>query len=826
MSFKLLAIRPLDGCNTKFLKNLKENQIYQFYNDYDFYDEKQKKIEDFSSYVKVESLKSNSTIPPTLYDVKRKDGHEDLLVSISAIVGKNGSGKSSLIELLYISFYNLSVTEGIIKNRYRKAKIKEFRNKLGDTKEEKVIKLCLDEFLKYDFNNILFFGDYNKKVYQKTLINQNIYFTEIIEIIEKILIFIENNPFNKIEFPKEEYDKDVIQFRKSSFFQHITIFYENKLNNLIANNFLNFLKYSVKEIDFIEKDVFVEIYFEINKEFYLIVKDSNDKELKFRFYKLKDDKWDKIDFKDFFINETPHFFYNLVVNYSLYGLNSKETGLWVEKLFHKNDGYQTPIVINPYRDKGNIDINSENGLLRDRMMYNMIINESLRQVTPTNKVIKLVISRKSTQNLSVKVDLILASNEEYYDIFISNLILFFNSGSNIKFTKKSLISIKFIEHECLNYILKKLKRISQNYLIYNEFIFNQDNINDLSINNENIEKIIYLLQLLQVDRSHITNKLRQAINFIFINRIEEEKQETEKDEIYTFYGSQNYSRESNAEVQKISFKKFSKLIINRSSKYNIDIINLLPPSIFINDYKFQNKSDFSYLSSGERQQIFSLNSILYHLINLNSSYNNGFKFKYPYINLILDEIELYAHPDMQRKYVKELFYGISKLNIENIKGINVLFITHSPFILSDIPKQNVLFLEVEKLTKKAKPVDFEKMNTFGANIHDLLADSFFITDGLIGDFAKEKIQVTLEWLKKEANRVKNIFILSKNIELPTFVSREEEKAYHKLIIELIDEPLVKHKLKSMYLEFVDDDEYYKNEEIERLKAEIKKLESK
>ena len=40
---------------------------------------------------------------------------------------------------------------------------------------------------------------------------------------------------------------------------------------------------------------------------------------------------------------------------------------------------------------------------------------------------------------------------------------------------------------------------------------------------ENIEKIIYLLQLLQVDRSHITNKLRQAINFIFINRIEEER---------------------------------------------------------------------------------------------------------------------------------------------------------------------------------------------------------------------------------------------------------------------------------------------------------------
>ena len=36
MSFKLIAIRPLKGCNEKFLKNLKTNQIYQFYNDYKF----------------------------------------------------------------------------------------------------------------------------------------------------------------------------------------------------------------------------------------------------------------------------------------------------------------------------------------------------------------------------------------------------------------------------------------------------------------------------------------------------------------------------------------------------------------------------------------------------------------------------------------------------------------------------------------------------------------------------------------------------------------------------------------------------------------------
>jgi hypothetical protein len=34
--FKLIAIRPLVGCDKRFLKNLTEGEIYQFYNDYKF----------------------------------------------------------------------------------------------------------------------------------------------------------------------------------------------------------------------------------------------------------------------------------------------------------------------------------------------------------------------------------------------------------------------------------------------------------------------------------------------------------------------------------------------------------------------------------------------------------------------------------------------------------------------------------------------------------------------------------------------------------------------------------------------------------------------
>ncbi|WP_375191132.1 hypothetical protein [Chryseobacterium sp.] len=103
MSFKLLAIRPLDGCNPKFLKNLEENRIYKFYNDYEFLDNDLKEITEFGkrNYKEVKQIKpkENFYVPKNLFDQGK------IKINISAIVGKNGSGKSALVEL-FIAFIN------------------------------------------------------------------------------------------------------------------------------------------------------------------------------------------------------------------------------------------------------------------------------------------------------------------------------------------------------------------------------------------------------------------------------------------------------------------------------------------------------------------------------------------------------------------------------------------------------------------------------------------------------------------------------------------------------------------------------------------------
>lgn len=81
-----------------------------------------------------------------------------------------------------------------------------------------------------------------------------------------------------------------------------------------------------------------------------------------------------------------HFFYTIVMNYALQAYNSLDyqdekaedyqtdkvrgvnsNGNWMNSMFHKNDGYASPIVLNPYRDEGKIDMKTESDLTKNRL---------------------------------------------------------------------------------------------------------------------------------------------------------------------------------------------------------------------------------------------------------------------------------------------------------------------------------------------------------------------------------------------------------------------------------------------------------------------------
>jgi len=97
------------------------------------------------------------------------------------------------------------------------------------------------------------------------------------------------------------------------------------------------------------------------------------------------------------------------------------------------------------------------------------------------------------------------------------------------------------------------------------------------------------------------------------------------------------------------------------------------------------------------------------------------------------------HPDWQKKllnYLIEMFK-------DRKQEFHFIFTTHSPFMISDLPKENIIFLKDGKQDKGVK-----HNQTFGANIHTLLSDSFFMDDGLMGEFAKGKINEIIDFHQK------------------------------------------------------------------------------
>lgn len=106
--------------------------------------------------------------------------------------------------------------------------------------------------------------------------------------------------------------------------------------------------------------------------------------------------------------------------------------------------------------------------------------------------------------------------------------------------------------------------------------------------------------------------------------------------------------------------------------------------------------------------------------------------------VFLDEGETTLHPSMQRSLVSN-FIRFCEHCTEDM-DIQIIFASHSPTLLSDIPKDNVCFLLGNDKESNFQEEDIEKWpNTFGANIFDLYRLAFNQSKGTTGEFATRKI---------------------------------------------------------------------------------------
>lgn len=464
------------------------------------------------------------------------------------------------------------------------------------------------------------------------------------------------------------------------------------------------------------------------------------------------------------LHKLTELFYTVVCNYSLYAYNpsdyweefTKEKRIeeirpkvdyinypyqrcWLTGLFHKNDGYQMPLVLNPMRDNGIIHAPKENNLAKERIL-SMLFYKDERNLNE-NEIDRYPFRIINRDHVIVGFALNPRTDEETRwtkEWMVEKKL----------FGKRSRLYTEYeeIENEILNYLqdmegidregykhplacrylVYKTIKIGLTYKKYNKIISN------LRKKNRSIDLLHRHLDELIKDQSHITVKFRRTLMFLITEMYNAEQ-------VYHLKDIQSQAQEyANANNQ------FDALP-------HRDLPDFLPPPIFdiefrivrreqINqngEYNDRNIIPFWNLSSGERQVAYVISNFVYHLVNINSVHTLEDEkvaelplLKYRYVNVVFDEIELYFHPDLQRRFLFLIISALRNIHIEHIKGINLLMVTHSPFVLSDIPRSNVLVLS------KHGGIAGE---TFCANIHDMLGQSFFMEYSM-GQIAQEEIE--------------------------------------------------------------------------------------
>lgn len=155
--------------------------------------------------------------------------------------------------------------------------------------------------------------------------------------------------------------------------------------------------------------------------------------------------------------------------------------------------------------------------------------------------------------------------------------------------------------------------------------------------------------------------------------------------------------------------------------------------------------------------------------------------------LVLDEADLYLHPEWQRNFINEIRKAIP--NLFPKKNVQIIFSTHSPIMLSDVPKQCTVFLGDDEGT--------EHKQTFGNSIYSLYNDAFFLKDsGQMGEFAREKIDGLIDKLKPEETEEKREDGRKHIVRTYMPISDQDRKRYLN-DIKLIGEPLLKQGLMRM-----------------------------
>lgn len=489
--------------------------------------------------------------------------------------------------------------------------------------------------------------------------------------------------------------------------------------------------------------------------------------------------------------------YTLALNFGIYDFNSEDTldfeqraknlhhDIWMDNYFHRVDGYLIPMTLIPSRNQGVININREAELVRQRIAaIDLLLYSNDRDP---------IIPGYQPRKIKYKINWLL---DEEAKIVASRAINFEeDSTKNKKLTDKLFYILKELWEEAFvfpeleetkitttakNYLVLKTIKICSNYPQFSSDFY------DWNAKIFSRESLASMIKQILADTSHVTNRIHNTLAFL--------------DQSQYMDGAGEIDIED---------------LIKKGDTFN-DIKRKLPPSFFFYElvYSHKNNQDSIRLwdfSSGEKQLLFSLSSVVYHMLNIASiPTDDPNRVAYQHLNIIFDEIELYSHPEYQRTLIQKILDVLSVVNKDQkqIQSINILLSTHSPYILSDIPATNILFMNEENN-------NYHK--TLAANIYDLLRYGFFMKSG-IGEFASNQMQAILDLCHKECYEDRKTSYLSKRESIKFFVENIGEPYFY----DILSKQIQKLEDEAMTVDKIDEELYRlekRREQLIRMKNE-------
>jgi len=536
------------------------------------------------------------------------------------------------------------------------------------------------------------------------------------------------------------------------------------------------------------------------------------------------------------------FGYALVSNYAMMSLAPGDFGNddtlnkenWLNAIYSKNDGYQACIGIEPYKGAGSIDLYTQYSLCRARI-ESMLVESRKRVFFDGYSYDKITLDVDS-EYTSRKVYGRNTDRKDWKFIYEEKFDYYARRGSSIVhkiLENYNLMHLNYADdtiNAAATYLIWKTLSVVE---VYNQFakyrpIGHTDNFRrdaeatfrkfyEKKENSDWDEEefgnasglISNMCKEMRSDTSHATLKLRQTIDFL--DYAEQKCKERrnwkwKKVETYDEYMAEVHGGEIPNTYDEIS-SQFPPPIFQPEIYFNRE------KNISVTDESEERTEGVPYntLSTGERQFMQIVASMVYHIRNVVSVKKAKGMLKYHNVYLFLDEIEVSFHPEYQQRFIKLFVDTLENQGLLEYCNVNITIATHSPFMLSDIPRDNILCLECG--VNKSGAIERE---TFAANVYDLLNNQFFL-DRFVGEFAYYKISEAIRKMKEWDER--------KDIGGKVCMEAAEFEAVHH-VINLIGDKYLRTKLTEKLLGHHPNQEaaqayMQKKRELEDLKKKLK-----